>query len=1692
MDPAVKTLSTKNVVAVPPVIKRIEALDPTNSQVPGEIVIDKHGKLLKKYFEFEGKIGSLIDTYDNWIRMNGKLEKQINSRQLEIPTGVVSFENAVLFKPRISSSSNSYIQLTPKMARDSDYTYSSELYVDIVLNKNRPSEKRLTSVYIGKIPTMLGSSLDHLKDKTEKERFEMGETIGDPYGYFIIKGSEKVILIQEKMRANKIYVINTKEHVVCKVTNNTLLGSTNISLVQGKKSSALKIHLAFMGRSKGNKKLGNTMSVFQIYRMLGVKDPKEILGYISLFAKKKYMKKIWTTLQPTFVKLSKISDDIEYISKKKGLGNLTYDSKKVTIIKDLKNDLFPQIPHEDVKTKLYMLSIMVVKLTEYIIGVRELDDRDNWGNKRLVTAGRSMEQLFSNIWKEMMIKVQDNINKNKKNFQKLESIKRELDPSFIGNTFVSSFTANNWGVPNSYLPKENITDKLSRDSILAVYSHLTKINVPALRKAKHSQIRLVQMSQLGYVSAGETPEGEQCLTLDTPILLSDNSWSDIGNMSNSDNVITVNPNNLSRENSTIHGKFQYNTKEKGKKLFRLTTVNGRTIRATEDHPFLTQNGWKTVDELNTDDIVCVYPTMGPVSTQVNDTVILNSGKFVQNLTGIIKDSLINTHLSVLEDYGLLPLCSTSSLVPIIARMAGYTLADGTLAVYDGTPVLNECFGQKVDGEMFENDVQTLGFNKAKIRYRETEIIDKNTGRVSIHHTYRVQHSNALASLMIALGFSYGKKTSNERKPVPEWIMQGSDMTKREFVSGFQGGDGTSIQHCKRKDKINAYAFTIGATIQHIEPKHKNSMHKFMSQMGKLIKDLGVEITRVVVKEEPDNDKLVALYDISRKEENLIKYMDNIGYRYCTSKFSKSVIVTEYLKYKHIMINTRKQLKTAVIKLYNSGMKISTIAKKLSLTYRKTGSIIEYWRLNGENTSTLAPPETMNIDQFLSENPVQNDYIFLKLASKKLVSDDFVSDFTTTSNNHSFIANGFVTHNCGLVKNSAMTNYISIERDETIVWAAIKQYVTDKPTKQSMNPIMLNGTLKGWCSGKVLKDYCIKLRRQNVFHKDVMIALDLDEYLQIYTDASRPTRPLLILNEDGELVIKVKNLWDADMNTLLREGCVEYIDAYEQEYIQLAQGMDDIQQRADTLAEAVRNYKYAVDILSKLTSEQKTVDPELMKYDQSINNAKEMVSQSKSIVEELSSIPKFTHSELDPTAIFSIAVGVIPLANTNPAPRLTYQAGMGKQALGIYHSNHHARFDTTAKMLAYPSRPLFETQLNNVLGLDELPAGEMIILAFMTYTGYNQEDSIIMNKASVDRGLFRQVVYKTYKSIQSRTKTTKDVFKRPELKNDKSDLRFHAIDKDGLPRIGALLKEGDCVIGKIRINEEGEVENASEYIGVKQTGTVDKILVSTNSDGDKIIKVKTRQIRTPVEGDKMASRYAQKGTIGLILPEESMPYTASGVRPDIIINPLSIPSRMTIGKLLEVVTSKVSALSGERVNATAFRKFNIEEFMRNLKEYGYSSSGKERMYSGFTGKPLKAMIYTGPCYYQVLRHHVQDKIQMRAKGNIDLLSHQPVSGRKMGGGQRVGEMERDSIISHGAHAFLNDRLCMASDAYKTIKCTSCYDTAIYNVLDDKLICRKCGDTAQFGTCVIPYAYKLLTQTLAGAGFKLTTVVQPKTK
>lgn len=1310
---------------VSPLVRRIEAFEFTDPQIPGDIKVDAQGRLLKSWIEYESILGSHIETFDNWLI--NIIPRQLASRPIRIPQGDVTVMNPIFFPPRISTSDSNWIPLTPQLARDNGYTYSSELYADFVLNAGTPQEERLPQSFLGKIPVMLGSVLCHLKGKTDKERMEMGECPSDPLGYFIIKGSEKIVLMQEKLRTDRIFLYHpsTKDAVVCKMTCSTVAGSTNVTIALGKKSKALKIHLAFMGRSKGKtNKIGNTVSVFQIYRMLGMKDPNQILQMISLFTKKEYIKKIWVQLQPTFVKLGQVGDDIEHISRKKGLGNMDYGIKQASIMKDLKNELFPQVPPENTTQKLYMLSIMVVRYAEYMIGERQLDDRDNWGNKRVENAARSLEQLFGNIWKESVLKAQDVI--DTKGLQGLQSVKREINPSFIADNFVSSFNSNNWGVQGSYMPKENITDNLKRDSIAAVYSHLTKVNTPTNRRAKQAKVRMVQMSQLGFVCVVETPEGEQCLTMDTPILLANGKWLEIGKIKDGDEVITVNPDGLKQEPSKMHSYFKYHTKDKGKKLFRLTTENGKTIRATEDHPFLTEQGWKRVKDLELDDSL--------------------------------------------------------------------------------------------------------------------------------------------------------------------WIFLGEEVSELVFIK----------------------------------------------------------------------------------------------------------------------------------------------------------------------------PE--------------GNYTISKLKSIELTEDDYVADFTTVSSNHSFIANGFVTHNCGLVKNTAITAYMSIERGENVIIEHISKYISKLPTEQLPTPVMLNGKFMGWCAGVSLRDFCVTLRRRSIFYKDTAIVLARDGFLYIFSDAARPTRPLLIVDpENQELVIKNKDLWTADMKTLMDEGCVEYIDAYEQEYIQLAQMMSDIDTRNTELAEATRNHQEAVEKLSQAeqSGDRKTIE-----------DAKEMVSQAANALKELQDIPVYTHCELDPTAILGIAASMVPLSNHNQGPRNVYQASMAKQALGIYHSQHAARFDTTSKCLAYPSRPLFQTQMDEIIGLNELPAGETVVVAIMTYTGYNQEDALIMNQAAIDRGLFRQVIYKSYKSVQKRTRTTVEEFGRPQVRKDEPPERYAAIDDNGIAKLGSFVREGDCLIGKIRKNiTTGKVENASSYVGVGQEGIVDRVLVSTNPEGMRVVKVKLRQIRKPIMGDKFASRYAQKATLGLILPQEDMPFTASGMVPDLIINPHSIPSRMTIGKVIEIVTSKIAAFSGERVNATAFRKFDVKTFTENLVQYGYSPSGKERLFSGFTGKPLEAMIFTGPCFYQVLRHHVLDKIQMRAKGAIKQLSHQPVGGRARKGGQRFGEMERDAIISHGASAFLRERLCTVSDAYQAVYCSRCGSIAIANHTSDKFVCRTCNEGATFGKCTIPYAYKLLTHMLAGAGFNL---------
>jgi DNA-directed RNA polymerase II subunit RPB2 len=394
--------------------------------------------------------------------------------------------------------------------------------------------------------------------------------------------------------------------------------------------------------------------------------------------------------------------------------------------------------------------------------------------------------------------------------------------------------------------------------------------------------------------------------------------------------------------------------------------------------------------------------------------------------------------------------------------------------------------------------------------------------------------------------------------------------------------------------------------------------------------------------------------------------------------------------------------------------------------------------------------------------------------------------------------------------------------------------------------------------------------------------------------------------------------------------------------------------------------------------------------------------------------------------------------------------MGKQAMGVYLTNYDVRQDTMANILYYPQKPLATTRSMEFLKFRELPAGQNAIVAIACYSGYNQEDSVIMNQSSIDRGLFRSLFYRAYTDQEKRVGgAVVELFEKP-MRSDTLKLKhgtYEKLDDDGLVAPGVRVSGEDIIIGKTSpiapdAEELGQrtklhtKRDASTPLRSTENGIVDQVLLSINQDGLKFCKVRMRTTKIPQIGDKFASRHGQKGTIGITYRQEDMPFTGEGVVPDLIINPHAIPSRMTIAHLIECQLSKVSSLRGFEGDATPFTEVTVDSVSRLLREHGYQSRGFEVMYNGHTGRKLVVQVFLGPTYYQRLRHMVDDKIHARARGPVQILTRQPVEGRARDGGLRFGEMERDCMISHGASAFLKERLFEVSDAFRVHICDIC--------------------------------------------------------
>lgn len=460
------------------------------------------------------------------------------------------------------------------------------------------------------------------------------------------------------------------------------------------------------------------------------------------------------------------------------------------------------------------------------------------------------------------------------------------------------------------------------------------------------------------------------------------------------------------------------------------------------------------------------------------------------------------------------------------------------------------------------------------------------------------------------------------------------------------------------------------------------------------------------------------------------------------------------------------------------------------------------------------------------------------------------------------------------------------------------------------------------------------------------------------------------------------------------------------------------------------------------------------------------------------------TEIYPANMMSLVAGQIVFSNHTQSPRICYMSNMIKQGVGI-SPTYENRTDSSIYSLSHVQKPINTTAIAEISGFNEYPNGINAIVAVASYTGFNQEDSIIINKASIDRGMFHMFIKKTISSEIKSLSSFEETVCIPE-KIYRINKDYKKLDERGIIKKGSTIVKGDVIIGKIcktkSVDNKFKIEDKSVIARATEEGVVDSVLVYSN-----IIKVIIIQNKIPEIGDKFCSGMAQKGTCGMILSQEDMPFTSSGMTPDIIINPHCLPSRMTINQLMSCICSKARCISGEKkfMDGSPFQGTGIvDEACEKLEECEFSSNGTEILYNGMSGVKIKATIFMGPVYYHRLTHLVSNKIFSSINTNIkNKLTRQPLNGRSNDGGLRIGEMEKDCLIRHGIVKFTNERMMELSDKYTLRICNKCKTYYHISKLGkNNLICNKCKNI-DISTINIPYAAKLLVQELESMGLNV---------
>jgi len=1501
----------------------------------------------------------------------------------------VNFENFNIYRPQIHENNGAIKLMFPYEARLRNFTYASAMTVDINikyivrngenLENMQTFYKTLPKIHIGKLPIMLKSNICALTQYKHVENTYTGECKFDTGGYFIINGSEKTVLGQERAAENKVYCYNISKNQ----SKYTWMAEIK-SVPDFKCISPKQINIMVCSKNNGFgqplviqlPRIKIPIPLFVLFRALGVISDKEICEMILLNIDDELNKKLLDALHASIIDSNKYltqQDAIKYITTHAMYTPINMDKetgarKKMEFTMDiLNNDLFTHC--HTMTEKKYFLGHMTNRLLLVNFDIIKGDDRDSYLNKRIDLTGTLLNNLFRNYFnklvKDMEKQVIREINNGSwkstedyENIINLTNIYKIIKSTTIENGIKRALATGDFGIKHINSNKVGVAQVLNRLTYISSLSHARRISTPTDKSGKLIPPRKLHNTSWGYLCPAE------CFDPNTEILMWDGTVKLAVDIK-VDDVLIDDLGNPTRVRSTCEGY---------KNMYDIIPDKSNFMghRVTDNH-------------------ILTLKIRG-------DKTIRPSTRKDRNYTHIVeflnRDSLVfqEKHFTCLED----------------ARQFVSSITDDDDTI----------------------DITIENYLKLNKRTKDRLVLFKTEG---IHWTKKeVEMDPYLLGMWLGDGLSDGSGFALNYK---------TDFETLAYWEKWAEENGAVIARGRRYcysvvSKKNKEAYLDGICNRIEEAPLKKYLRKY-----DLLKNKHIPNEYLTNDRETRLKVLAGLVDTDGSVRAQGREI-----RICQGPANYRIVEDAYTLAMSLGFSCGLKEGKSQWTDEKTGLKKFSTYKELIITGHKICEI-----------PTLLPRKKLVPLENETQIIRSKSFMCSKFKLEEVGIGPFVGWQLHDKRGRFILKDGLSVHNTpegqsvGIVKNLSYMTHITIHSNSLSLHEYVEPYIininkTDIQPNDMFNKIkvLINGCWVGFSDNPV-ELYTMLKEKKNSGIINIYTSIVFDykmKEIRICNDAGRLTRPLLRVKNNDILLkestldkLKKKEInWDhLFTNTVLEDGVLEYIDPEEQSFSLISVNHDE------------------------LINSKKNTDKMLY----------------------------YTHCEIHPSTMFGILASCIPFPEHNQSPRNTYQCAQGKQAMGVYVTNYENRMDKTAYVLNYPTRPLVDTRIMNMIQLNKIPSGTNVIVAIMTHTGYNQEDSLLFNKGSIDRGLFIATIYHTEKDEdKQRINGDEEIRCKPDPSKTKGMKfgNYNKVNNKGVIPENSLVENRDIIISKITPIKENrndhtkiiKFEDQSKIYRTNEETYIDKNYIDRNGDGYNFAKVKLRIVRKPVIGDKFSSRHGQKGTIGNIIPEEDIPFTKDGLKPDIIINPHAIPSRMTIGQLKETVLGKTLLSLGLFGDGTSFGDFEVQDICKELLKVGYEAHGNELLYNGLTGEQVECSVFMGPVFYQRLKHMVNDKTHSRSIGPMVNLTRQPAEGRSRDGGLRFGEMERDCMVSHGASRFTQDRMYYSSDKYEVHVCKQCGLISAYNDDNSSSIhhCKTCDNRTNFALVKIPYACKLI--------------------